>query len=178
MRHNADTLGGVLLCTHDGEVLDGGLRPERAVADGDFAELDGRVWRLEEVLCDVRLQNRRFRREYGISIDTRCWCEARHARCTSRRSSRPSGTGVASRGSGTLAPGSRGSRPGWSTFNVQREWARGTQAVRSRKGRGLEGDVRSPCLSDPRPGLDGTDGVRVSSGCRECAWRKGRTVAR
>ena len=59
MRGNADTLGGVLLilCTHDGEVLDGGLRPERAVADGDFAELDGRVWRLEEVLCDVRLQN-------------------------------------------------------------------------------------------------------------------------
>ena len=60
MRRNADTLGGVLLCTHDGEVLDGGLRPERAVADGDFAELDGRIRRLEEVLCDVRLQNGRF----------------------------------------------------------------------------------------------------------------------
>ncbi len=39
-------------------MLDGGLGSQRAVTDGDFAELDWGVGRLEDVLRDVRLQSR------------------------------------------------------------------------------------------------------------------------
>ena len=41
--------------THHRQVFDCGLRPERAVTDGDLAQIDWRILALEEVLCDVRL---------------------------------------------------------------------------------------------------------------------------
>ena len=46
--------------THHRQVFDCSLRPERAVTDGDLAQIDWRILALEEVLCDVRLQNGRF----------------------------------------------------------------------------------------------------------------------
>lgn len=41
---------------YDWQVLDCGLRPKRAVPNGDFAEIDRGIGRLEDVLRDVRLQ--------------------------------------------------------------------------------------------------------------------------
>ena len=54
--------------THHWQVLDSGLGPQRAVSNRDLTELDGRVWRLEQVLRDVGLHRHHSMR---VSIDPR-----------------------------------------------------------------------------------------------------------